>query len=111
MFIGSNGATLYGGGYGDDVSANGFWTIGVWHHIALTYDGVTARLYADGVEVASAAKTWNLVRSQARIGQQVNALSEFWAGSIDDVRVYSQTLSPAEVAGLAGVTAAKSKPF
>jgi hypothetical protein len=93
------------------VSANGFWTIGVWHHIALTYDGVTARLYADGVEVASAAKTWNLVRSQARIGQQVNALSEFWAGSIDDVRVYSQTLSPAEVAGLAGVTAAKSKPF
>ena len=111
MFLGSNGAALYGGGYGNDVSVNGFWATGVWHHLALTYDGTIARLYADGVEVASAAKTWNLVRSQARIGQQVNDLSEFWAGAIDDVRVYSQTLSPGEVAGLAGLTKPRHKPF
>ncbi len=111
MFIGSNGTALYGGGYGNDLSVNGFWATGVWHHIALTYDGATARLYADGVEVTSAAKTWNLVRSQARIGRQVNELSEFWAGAIDDVRIYSQALSPAEVAGLAGLTKPRHKPF
>ena len=111
IFIGANGAALYGGGYGNDVSVAGFWAAGVWHHIALTYDGAIARLYADGVEVASAAKTWNLVRSQARIGQQVNELSEFWDGAIDDVRIYSQTLSPEEVAGLAGQTKPRHKPL
>jgi hypothetical protein len=111
MFIGLNGVALYGGGYGNDVYVANFWEVDVWHHIALTYDGTTARLYADGVEVASAAKNWNLVRRQARIGQQVNEYNEFWNGAIDDVRIYSQTLSPAEVAGLAGQTKPRYKPF
>jgi len=111
MFIGLYGSTLYGGGYGDDLSVPDFWQIGVWHHIALTYDGTTARLYADGVEVASAPKTWNLVHSLARIGQQVSNDAEFWYGDIDDVRIYSQTLSAEEVAGLAGQTKPRHKPF
>lgn len=111
MFIGLYGSTLYGGGYGDDLSVPDFWKIGVWHHIALTYDGTTARLYADGVEVASAPKTWNLVHSLARIGQQVSNDAEFWYGDIDDVRIYSQTLSAEEVAGLAGQTEPRHKPF
>ncbi|MEN6427633.1 MAG: LamG-like jellyroll fold domain-containing protein, partial [Phycisphaerales bacterium] len=111
MFIGLNGTTLYGGGYGNDISVDGLWDVGVWHHIALTYDGTTARLYADGIEVVSAAKTWNLVRNQARIGQQVNTAGEFWNGAVDDVRIYSQTLSPAEVAALAGQTTPRHIPF
>ncbi|MBM4027010.1 MAG: hypothetical protein FJ280_16645 [Planctomycetes bacterium] len=94
MFIGLNGTALYGGGYGDDVSKTGFWEIGVWHHICLTYDGTTARLYADGLEVASAAKTWNLVPLRAHLGRQVNTLVEFWDGRIDDVRVYNVALTP-----------------
>jgi hypothetical protein len=111
MFLGLNGTTLYGGGYGDDVSIANFWETGVWHHVALTYDGVTARLYADGVEVASAAKAWNLIKSHARLGQQVNELNEFWDGAVDDVRIYNHALSPAEVAGLAGQTKPRHKPF
>ncbi|MCL5282653.1 MAG: LamG domain-containing protein [Planctomycetes bacterium] len=97
MFIGLNGTALYGGGYGDDVSKEGFWQVGVWYHICLTYDGTTARLYADGAEVASAGKTWNLVPGAARIGQQVNNLSEFWDGAIDDVRVYNVALTPEQI--------------
>lgn len=111
MFIGLNGTGLYGGGYGNDVPFADFWEVGVWHHVALTYDGVTARLYADGLEVASAAKTWNLVRRQARIGQQVNELNEFWNGSVDDVRIYNKALSPEEVAGLSGQTRPRHVPF
>jgi hypothetical protein len=111
MFIGLNGTGLYGGGYGNDVSKTNFWEIDVWHHVALTYDGTTARLYADGVEVASAAKAWNLVRSRARIGQQINDLNEFWVGSVDDVRIYNKALSPEEAAGLAGQTKPRHKPF
>jgi hypothetical protein len=111
MFIGLSGTGLYGGGYGNDISVSNFWEIGVWHHIALTYDGTTARLYADGVEVVSAAKAWNLVRSQARIGQQVNNLNEFWDGAVDDVRIYNHALSPAEVAAVAGQTQPRHKAF
>ena len=96
MFIGMNGTTLYGGGYGDDITVNGFWDTN-WHHIALTYDGTTARLYADGTERANAAKNWNLVRTLAYIGRQVNGAAEYWNGQIDDVRVYNRVLSPAEI--------------
>jgi len=102
MFIGMLGNTLVGGGYGgDDVSAAGFWEVGVWHHICLTYDGNVARMYADGTEVASLAKNWNVVLSRAHIGRQVNDAAEFWDGLIDDVRIYDYALSPAEIKKLA----------
>ena len=97
MFIGRHGSTLYGGGYGDDVQRYGFWAIGEWHHICLTYDGTMARLYADGVRVASAAKNWNLVRERAYIGRQANDWPEFWDGPVDDVRIYNRVLSQSEI--------------
>jgi hypothetical protein len=97
MFIGMTGTDLYGGGYADDVFKANFWEPDVWHHICLTYDGTTARLYADGVEVASAAKSWNLPLSRAHIGRQVNDAAEFWDGAVDDVRIYNKALTPEEV--------------
>ena len=97
MFIGMTGGSLYGGGYGDDIFKDGLWEIGVWHHICLTYDGTTAKLYTDGMEVASGAKTWNLVPSRACIGRQVNTLAEFWDGLIDDVRIYNVALTPEQI--------------
>jgi hypothetical protein len=111
MFLGMNTADLYGGGYGDDVSISNFWVMDEWHHLGLTYDGATARLYADGIEVAAAAKTWNLVLNRAHIGQQVNDSFEFWNGSVDEVRIYSVALSADEVAWLAGRTTPIHKPF
>lgn len=111
MFIGMSGADLYGGGYGDDVSLTGFWAVDEWHHIGLTYDGTMARLYADGVQVASAAKNWDLVPSRARIGQQVNDLNEFWVGAIDEVRIYDQALTAGEMAWLAGRTTQMHKQY
>ena len=101
MFIGMNGTTLYGGGYGDDLSVPNFWD-GNWHFIALTYDGTTARLYADGALRASARKNWNLVPLSCDIGEQVNNAQEYWNGSIDDVRVYNRALSAADISSLAG---------
>jgi len=97
MFIGMNTDDLYGGGYGDDVFADGFWEVDVWHHICLTYDGTTARLYADGIEVATEAKNWNLALNRAHIGRQVNDYVEFWDGLIDDVRIYNKALTPDEI--------------
>ena len=109
MFIGMNGTSLYGGGYGDDIFASGFWEVGVWRHVCLTYDGSIARLYADGAEVTSATKNWDLVLNRAHIGRQVNDAAEFWDGLIDDVRIYDYALSPAEVKKLASLPKA-TKP-
>jgi len=111
MFIGMNGTGLYGGGYADDVITADFWTLQEWHHVALTYDGTTARLYADGVEVASGAKDWNLVPSRAHIGRQVNDVAEFWDGMIDEARLYDRVLSVEEIAWLAGRRTPMHKPF
>jgi len=111
MFIGINADDLYGGGYGDDVTVADFWVMGEWHHLGLTYDGTTARLYTDGVEAVSSVKNWDLALSRAHIGQQVNDLFEFWNGTIDEVRIYRAALSPAEIAWLAGRTVPMHKPF
>ena len=111
MFIGMNATDLYGGGYADDIMLAGFWRVEEWHHIGLTYDGDVAKLYADGIEVASAAKNWNLTRSRAHIGRQVNDAAEFWVGAVDEVRVYDRVLSVEEIAWLAGRTVPMHKPF
>jgi hypothetical protein len=100
MFIGQSGTQLVGGGYANNLAANNFWAVGVWRHICLTYDGTTARLYADGVQVASAAKTWDLTLLRCYIGRQVTN-SEYWNGDIDDVRVYNTALTATEVQAIA----------
>jgi alpha-tubulin suppressor-like RCC1 family protein len=103
MFIGMNGTTLDGGAYGDDLNVPNFWDNN-WHFIALTYDGATASLYADGKLVASSPRSWNLVPYRCYIGEQVNNDAEFWNGEIDDVRIYNYALSPAEISTLAGTS-------
>jgi hypothetical protein len=97
MFLGMNGNSLYGGGYSDDLQLNGFWSPGVWQHVCLTYDGTTARLYANGQQVASSLKTWNLVLNRVCIGRQVNDAAEFWDGAVDDVRIYRRALPQSDV--------------
>lgn len=109
MFIGQNGTTLDGGGYGSDITVANFWKVNVWHHLCLTYDGTTAKLYADGTLLTSAAKTWSLVLANASIGRQVNG-GEYWNGSVDDVRIYNKALSASEVQTLAAGTVATTPP-
>ncbi len=111
MFLGMIDSTLYGGGYNDDITVQNFFAANEWYHTGLTYDGTTARLYANGLEVGSAEKSWNLVLNRAHIGLQVNDLSEFWDGAVDDVYIYGRVLSPEEVAFLAGKTAPVHIPF
>lgn len=97
--IGRAGDVLFGIGVGDDITSAGFFTANQWHHTAHTYDGTTARLYGDGVEVASGAKTWPLVRLEAIIGRKIDAApTQHWTGQIDDVRVYDRVLSADEIA-------------
>jgi VCBS repeat-containing protein len=80
-------------------------TTGQWYHVAGTYDGQNMRIYKDGVEVASAAKSGALDDgtgvATAMGNQPPGAGSRPFDGLIDDVRIYARTLSAVEIAAIA----------
>jgi hypothetical protein len=73
-------------------------TLNAWAHLAATYDGATLRLYVNGTQVASSAVSGAIATTAGslRIGGN-NVWSEWFKGTIDDVRVYNRALSAAEV--------------
>jgi hypothetical protein len=100
LWIGANGTSLSAGGWGNDLpDIPNFWD-GNWHFIVLTYDGTTAKLYADGVLKESAVRNWYVVPNMCFIGAYLD-YNSFWNGYVDDVRIYSRVLSATEVSALA----------
>ncbi len=86
----------------------GALTQGIWHHIAVTYNGSGlasgVTLYMDGTAMAMTTYTNNLVSSvvnnwDLRIGDWQGGAGggELYHGSIDDLRVYNRVLSADEI--------------
>ena len=72
--------------------------VNTWTHLAATYDGAQVRLYVNGVQAGSRAQTGNMVVSTGPLRVGGNAVwTEFFAGLIDEVRVYNRALSAAEI--------------
>ncbi len=72
---------------------------GRWHHCAATFDGEWMRVYLDGAEVGS-------LQRPGRISLQNDAPGfigssggggEFFQGSLDDLRIYAQALTPGQI--------------
>jgi hypothetical protein len=73
--------------------------LNTWSHVATTYDGATHRLYINGVQVASVARNGKLGTSARSLGIGGNSVfSEWFSGTIDEVRVYGRALTAAEIA-------------
>ncbi|HVJ90075.1 MAG TPA: LamG domain-containing protein [Labilithrix sp.] len=75
-----------------------------WHHLALTYNGTTLKLYLDGTESASAQTTYYVDKSTpVAIGTSagLGTNNYYFPGAIDDVRVFNRAITAAEVAALA----------
>ena len=69
-----------------------------WSHLAMTWDGATARLYVDGTQVASAALAGTAVVSSSPLRIGGNTIwSEYFGGLIDEARIYNRALTAAEV--------------
>jgi hypothetical protein len=74
--------------------------VNTWSHIATTYDRTNWRFYVNGVQVATRAYTPAIQASTGALRIGGNSIwSEWFAGQIDEVRVYDRALSAAEVAG------------
>jgi chitodextrinase len=73
-------------------------TANAWSHVAATYDGARIRLYVNGVERASHMATGSIATSPSPLRLGGNTVwTEWFAGLLDDVRVYNRALSAAEI--------------
>jgi MSHA biogenesis protein MshQ len=77
---------------------------GQWQHVAGVYDGATLKVYVNGVQAGSIAKTGNLIsRTNAmrlNIGRWAYNSQNFrsFNGNVDEARVFNLALTPAEIA-------------
>jgi hypothetical protein len=72
--------------------------LATWTHLAATYDGTMLRLYVNGVEVGMRAVSGALLTSTGALRIGGNSLwSEFFAGRIDDVRIYNRALTATQI--------------
>jgi chitodextrinase len=97
-----NGNRPAGGGTWTSGNQNTFGPAAIpvnsWTHLATTFDGATIRLFVNGVQVASVAQTAPLspTADTLQIGADFYP-TEYFAGLIDEVRIYNRALSPAEI--------------
>ena len=91
------------GGTQTTAAATGLITAGIWHHVVGTWDGSTARVYVDGVLVDSLTAGSGPGSSTADL--HIGADPAFpgtrdFKGLIDEVAIWSRTLSDSEIADL-----------
>jgi concanavalin A-like lectin/glucanase superfamily protein/Big-like domain-containing protein len=93
VFDGS-GCTLAAAGYNDNR----------WHLVTFVVDAAGGRLWVDGALKASRGWTGRAAPATSaqavQIGRYPQAAGGFFAGVIDDVRIYTSALNPADVAGI-----------
>lgn len=83
---------------------------GEWHHVAASYDGMTWRLYVDGqldVQVVAGATPRSDTLQHFAIGTAMDTMGApkgFFAGALDEVRVWNRARTDAEIAESANVT-------
>ncbi|KPK37269.1 MAG: hypothetical protein AMJ65_14985 [Phycisphaerae bacterium SG8_4] len=75
------------------------WVSGVlaegrWQHIAGIWDGLTQRLYVDGVEIASQEPGGVLGNTSS---VEIGSVGEPFNGMLDEVRIYNRALVKAEI--------------
>ena len=73
-------------------------TTNTWAYLALTYDGANLRLYVNGTQVATQARTGNIASSTnpLQIGGD-SIYGQYFQGTIDEVRVYNAALTATQI--------------
>jgi hypothetical protein len=78
---------------------------GEWVHIAATYDGVTAKLYLNGLLVGSGVYGTNILPSSFSftVASQADVPNNQLPGVLDDILVYNRPLTDSEIEGIFNV--------
>jgi hypothetical protein len=107
------------GGTSKDSTGSSALALNAWSHLAATYNGASLVLYVNGAVVANKAVSGSIQTSANPFHIGGNAVwGEYFAGLIDEVRVYSRALTAAEIqtdmnaaVGSAAVTLAATGPI
>ena len=91
------GATI--AGVHQEATGLGPIAVNTFTHLAFTYDGATVRLFVNGTQVASKSATGSIATStnQLQIGGDSLHAAQYFAGTIDEVRIYSTALTQAQI--------------
>lgn len=74
----------------------------VWSHVGCTYDGTTLKVYHNGEEKLSVLQQFDsVIPGQFWIGDRNSSTNASWSGGLDELRVFSRTLSQDEMSSLA----------
>jgi hypothetical protein len=72
--------------------------LNTWSHVAMTYGGGRLRVYVNGVQVASSSVTGSIRTSSDPVTIGGSTVWGRWfAGQIDEVRIYNRALSQTEI--------------
>ena len=99
----TTGATTWGNtSYNETTADAGQLAVGVWTHVAVVRAGATLTFYINGDVVATApvmdANPFRDGRNTLRIGGQGRgAVSPYFPGFIDDVRIYNRALTQEDI--------------
>ncbi|HUT14561.1 MAG TPA: LamG-like jellyroll fold domain-containing protein, partial [Thermoguttaceae bacterium] len=95
-----NRLTVLGSG-GDYGRADGIDLDTQWHHVAAVVDGTVATLYVDGSDVTTDTTIGALaVNDEPLTIGRLSGGTNYFAGRIDDVRLYDKALSSSEIQAL-----------
>jgi hypothetical protein len=91
--------TAGGAGYGEAAGPAGSAPPNnMWTHLAGTYDGTTLRLYRNGTLIASSVRPGTISVGNGALKLGGNAVwPEWFAGRLDDVRVYDTALTAQQI--------------
>lgn len=106
FWVSTNGSALTSI-FGTDTFSAAGGSLNGWKHIVATYDGTTMRLYSNGVQQSTGTSASGNVfdsTTAISIGKWAGANSDYFPGSIDDVRIYNRALSATEVQNLYNAT-------
>lgn len=72
-------------------------TPNVWTHLAVTYDGSRLRLYINGTEVSSVARTGPIQSSTFPVTIGGDPYGQHFTGMIDEIRIYNVARTAAQI--------------
>ena len=91
-------AQVFVGGAIRSVDGTAQLPVGVWTHLAASYDGAALRLYVNGTQVAQTAVSGAILASASPLRVGGNGVwGEYYNGLIDEVRVYNRALSSGQI--------------
>ena len=74
----------------------------VWNFCAVTYSGKAVEVYLNGAKIWDTVYTTNFAPNKLplNIAKDVTGKTQFFSGSLDDIRIYNRALKPSEVQAL-----------